>query len=49
MKPFLRRLMYPFTRYHSYDGDVGGWSGWYAIGSRCIAFKGNDGRLSFYW
>ena len=51
MKYFLRRLLVPFARYEPYDNPeaVGGWSGWYEIAGRCIAFRDVDGGLFTRW
>jgi hypothetical protein len=49
MKPFLRRLMVPLSRFHRYQGDVAGWAGYYRFAGVTVAFKGTDDTLSFNW
>lgn len=49
LQSMVNRLLLPVSRYHAYEGDVTGWTGYYRFMRRCTAFRGNDGTMLYRW
>lgn len=39
----------PSWVYHTYQGDVSGWDGYYTLWGQCIAFETSDHEIRFRW
>lgn len=45
----MNRILTIFAKRHTYTQPVAGWTAWYELFGRCVAFESVDGKRLYRW